>query len=348
MLTITGAGVEAQPVERFPIIMGATASGKTALAVAVARALIERGRPAEIVSADSVQVYRGLDIGSAKPTDAERRGVPHRLIGVRDPRGRYTVRDWLDAAEAAIAEIRAAGGVPVVAGGTHLYIKALLEGLFEGPDPDPELRQSLGEQDLAMLRQELERVDPAAAERIHPADRRRTVRALEVYRLTGVAISEHQRQWDRGRRPDAFTVTIEWPPAELNRRINARVKQMMEDGLLEEVRALAEAGALGEQAREALGYKQLAAHLRGECSLEEAVERVKIETRRFAKNQRTWMRRLAAGPREAGLQKNDSRTPGRLGVIVQGPDLLTAAGLQTAVKKALSEISPGGSHGADA
>ena len=335
-------------MERFPVIMGATASGKTALAVAIARALIERGRPAEVLSADSVQVYRGLDIGAAKPTETERRGVPHRLIDVRDPRDRYTVRDWLTGAEAAIAEIRAAGGVPVVAGGTHLYIKALLEGLFEGPEPDPELRQALGEQELATLRVELERVDPAAAERIHPADRRRTVRALEVHRLTGVPISEHQRQWDRGRRPDAFTVTIEWPPAELSRRINARVKQMMEDGLLEEVRELVRAGALGEQAREALGYKQLAAHLRGECTLEEAVERVKIETRRFAKNQRTWMRRLAAGPREESLQKNDSRTPGRSGVIVQGPDLLTAEGLQYAVNKALHEFSPGGSPGADA
>jgi len=350
MLTIAAMDVEAQAVERFPVIMGATASGKTALAVAVARAIIDRGRAAEVISADSVQVYRGLDIGSAKPDETERDGVPHRLIDVRDPRERYTVRDWLDDAETAIAEIRCAGGVPIVAGGTHLYIKALLEGLFEGPEPDAELRQTLGDEDLATLRRELEAIDPAAAERIHPADRRRTVRAIEVYRLTGSPISEHQRQWDRGRRRDAFTVTIEWPPAELNRRINARVKQMMEDGLLDEVRGLVENGALGEQAREALGYKQLAAHLRDECTLEEAVERIKIETRRFAKNQRTWMRRLAAvgrGDESESLQKNDSRTNPARAVILSGPSLMTAGGLQAASMKVLSEIFAGRSHAGD-
>ncbi len=319
-------------MERFPVIMGATASGKTSLAVAVARRLIESGPPAAVISADSVQVYRGLDIGSAKPTPEERQGVAHHLIDVCDPRERFTVKDWLDAAEEAVASVRASGGVPIVAGGTHLYMKAFLEGLFEGPDPDPALREELNATPLATLREELQRVDPAACERIHPADQRRTVRAIEVFRLTGTPISEHQTQWDRGRREDAFVVRLAWETPELNRRINARVKQMMDAGFLDEVRTLVDAGALGEQARDALGYKQLAAHLRGACTLDEAVERIKIDTRRFAKNQRTWLRRLAVAPAEKTQEReeNDSRTLPGGGLTVEGPSLGDRDGLQTA------------------
>lgn len=324
-------------MRRFPVIMGATASGKTALAVAVARRLIESGTPAEVISADSVQVYRGMDIGSAKPDAEERAGVPHRLIDVCDPRDRFTVKDWLDAAEAAVAEIRQSGGVPIIAGGTHLYMKAFLEGLFEGPEPDPDLRAKLSAAPLEQLRAELERADPAAAERIHPADRRRTVRALEVHRLTGIPISEHQTQWDRGRRDDAVVVRLTWDTPELNRRINARVKQMMHAGFLDEVRALIEADALGEQAREALGYKQLAAHLRGACSLEDAVERIKIDTRRFAKNQRTWLRRLGAEKSEGG-QENDSRTLSPTDIVIEGASLVDAASLQSSVSKIITAI----------
>jgi len=325
-------------VRRFPVIMGATASGKTALAVAVARALIDSGTPSEVISADSVQIYRGMDIGSAKPDETEKQGVPHRLIDVCDPRERFTVKDWLDAAEDAVREIRAGGGVPIVAGGTHLYMKAFLEGLFEGPEPDAALRAELSARPLAELRSELERVDAAAAERIHPADQRRTVRALEVYRLTGKPISAHQRQWDRGRRDDAVVVRLAWETPELNRRINARVKRMMEQGFLDEVRGLVEADAMGEQAREALGYKQLATHLRGGCSLDEAVERIKIDTRRFAKNQRTWLRRLGADPgkKSEDAQENDSRTLGAGSLTIAGASLLDSNGLQTAVNEVIT------------
>jgi tRNA dimethylallyltransferase len=203
----------------------------------------------------------------------------------------------------------------VVVGGTHLYIKAFLEGLFEGPEPDPALRDSLRARGLPALRAELERVDPPAAARIHPADERRTVRALEVFRQTGRPITEHQRQWDRaGARADCVLVGLDWAPEALNPRINARVKSMMERGLLEEVRVLWQGRRLGTQSCEALGYKQLIGHLEGRTTLDEAVEQIKIETRRLAKNQRTWLRRLrsikgsrwidaAAVPRErwAGL-----------------------------------------------
>ncbi len=280
----------------FPVICGPTASGKTDLAVAVALGLAELGTPAEVVSADAFQVYRELDIASAKPTAAERNGVPHHLIDVADVAERFTVARWLGLAEEAIAEIRARDAVPIVAGGTHLYVKALLDGLFEGPEADETIRSGLAAMDPAERRAELERVDPDAAARIHANDERRTIRALEVFRITGTPISELQRQWDRQQpdRSDRRLVILEWDVPELNARINARVRRMIESGLLGETRALAD--RLGPTAREALGTKQLLRHLAGEWTLEEAVEQIKIETRRFAKNQRTWMRRLAATP----------------------------------------------------
>lgn len=280
----------------FPVIVGPTAGGKSALALAVARSFVDRGRPAEIVSADSVQIFRHMDIGSAKPTPAERRAVPHHLIDIAEPEDRFTVHDWLAAAERTIDDIRARGHIPVVVGGTNLYIKALLEGLFEGPEPDEALRDSLRAMTQADRRAELERVDPAAAGRIHPNDERRTVRALEVYRQTGVPISDHQKQWDNADRlrPGARLVGLDWPTEVINRRINARVREMMDAGLLGEVRTLAP--RLGPQARETLGYKQILRHLSGDWSLDEAVEQIKIETRRFAKNQRTWLRRLRTTP----------------------------------------------------
>lgn len=300
---------------RVPVICGPTAGGKTDLGVEVAlRARDRFGGPGEVVTADSMQVYRGLDIGTAKPTAEERRGVPHHLIDIVDPTEGFTVESWLRLAEGCIADVRARGGVPVVVGGTHLYIKALLDGLFEGPGADEGLRAELMGMDAGARRAELERVDPGAAARIHRNDVRRTVRALEVYRLTGTPISTHQRQWDRDRGACPYTVVIlEWEPGELNKRINARVKQMVERGLVEEVRGLWESGRLGGQgghggeggeggegdgggqAGQGLGYKQLVAHFQGRCTLDEAIEAIKVETRRFAKNQRTWLKRLRGG-----------------------------------------------------
>ena len=224
-----------------------------------------------------------------------RSGVPHRLIDIVEPDEPFTVSDWLARAEAVIDDLRSRGGTPVVVGGTHLYIKALLEGLFEGPASDPALRARLAAETPAALRERLAAVDPEAAARIHPNDLRRTIRALEVHAATGRPISEQQREWDAGRRrADALLVAVRWPTEEINQRINARVRRMMDEGLLEEVRGLSERGVLGEQARQGLGYRQLLEHLESHLSLDEAVERIKIETRRFAKNQRTWLRRLMA------------------------------------------------------
>ncbi len=281
---------------RSPVIIGPTAGGKSDLAVEVAHLL---GGPdkAEIITADAFQVYRGVDVGTAKPTADERRGITHHLIDILDPTEPFTVSDWLAAAERALTDIRARGRTPIVVGGTHLYIKAFLEGLFEGPDPDPALREQLRALGLPALRAELERADPAAAARIHPNDERRTIRALEVFRQTGTPISAHQKQWDAGAgRADCLLVGLDWPVEALNQRINARVKSMLDRGLLEETRALLSANRLGPQARQALGYKQLIEHLEGRATLDAAIEQIKIETRRLAKNQRTWLKRLRVTP----------------------------------------------------
>lgn len=286
-------------LRRFPVIVGPTAGGKSSLAIALAHALTARGIGAEVVTADSMQVYRGMDIGTAKPSKAEREGVVHHLIDVVEPGvpgEAYSVDRWLGEAETLIERLRHEGRVPIVVGGTHLYIKALLDGLFQGPPADEALRQELTAMGLPELRAELERIDPASAARIHPNDLRRTVRALEVYRVTGTAISEHQRQWDNRGRDDALLVGLRLEHEALNRRINQRVRAMVEHGLVDEVRALWERGLLSGQAGQALGYKQFVSHFEGACTLDEAVEKIKIETRRFAKNQRTWLRRLSVTP----------------------------------------------------
>ncbi|MHC4910150.1 MAG: tRNA (adenosine(37)-N6)-dimethylallyltransferase MiaA [Planctomycetota bacterium] len=273
------------------LILGPTAGGKTALSVALAAALPGGG---ECIGADSMQVYTGMDIGTAKPTVGERAGVPHHLFDIADPAADgFSVDTWLDAATAAVADIRARGRWPIVVGGTNLYVQALLYGLFDGPPADEALRQELQAQDGETLRARLVEIDPSAAERIHPNDRRRTIRAIEVHAATGRPISEQQAEWSAETiRPDVFIVGLEWPVEMINGRINARVRAMVEDGLVEEVRRLEAAGSLGAQAREALGYKQVLDALEGRCTLEEAVEQIKIRTRRFAKQQRTWLRRF--------------------------------------------------------
>jgi tRNA dimethylallyltransferase len=280
-----------QAIPPIIVILGPTAAGKTRLAIDLARRLPGGG---ECVGCDSMQVYRGMDVGTAKPTPDEQAAAPHHLLDVADPADdAFSVDRWLGLAEQAIAGIRARARWPIVVGGTNLYVKALLEGLFDGPPPDPQLRATLATRSIEALRAELVEIDPESAARIHANDRRRTIRAIEVYRTAGRPISELQQQWDRGRvRDDAFLVGLDYPVEAINRRINARVRDMVAAGLFEEVRALAGAGALGPQAREALGYRQVLDHLEGRCSADEAVEQIKIRTRRFAKQQRTWLRRF--------------------------------------------------------
>lgn len=311
---------ERTPKPLIPVIAGPTAGGKTSLAIRCAKLAQAKGHTPRgaVISADAFQVYRGLDIASAKPSMDEREGVEHHLIDIVEPTEPFTVAQWLELATQKIDEIEANGGWPIVVGGTHLYIKALIDGLFEGPPADEVLREQLRAMPAAERRAELERVDPRAAQRIHPADERRTIRALEVYRLTGTPISDHQGQWDAGTNPLAgrlLLVTLHWDTDAINRRINARVRAMVDAGLVEETRRLLEAGTLGPQAGQALGTKQIAVYLDQASqlvfSLEDAIERTKIETRRFAKNQRTWLRRLAAGPGDS---------PRRLAIHPDGQD----------------------------
>jgi tRNA dimethylallyltransferase len=305
-------------VTQYPVIVGPTAGGKTAVGVEVALALEAAGHgPGEIVTADAFQVYRGMDIGTAKPTGEERRGVPHHLIDLVEPAERFTVHDWLGLAEPVIADIRGRGNVPIVVGGTNLYVKAFLDGMFDGPQPSAAVRDAVAEMTQPQRRAELERVDPGASARIHASDIRRTIRALEVFRATGTPISVLQAQWDAERvaRPDAVLVGLDWAVEPLNRRINARVRAMLEGGLVEEARGLWEPGRLGAQAREAIGYKQLVPHFEGVQTLEEASERVKIETRRLGKNQRTWLRRLSARPGSVRIEATE-QNPGNIAQVI--------------------------------
>ena len=285
------------PANRYPVIVGPTAGGKTALGVELAKRLRRAdGQPGQVVTADAYQIYTDLNIGTAKPTLEERAGIEHHLIDIAQLKDRFTVHDWLHRADPIVERLRTNDITPVVVGGTNLYIKAFLDGLFEAPEPSDEIKQHVEGMTQPERRELLSKVDPEAHERIDGADIRRTKRALEVYLQTAVPITQLQAQWDRDKptRPEAVLVGLDWPVEAINARINLRVKLMIEQGLVEEARALFNADAFGPQSREAIGYKQLIAHFEGHCTLSEAIERIKIDTRRFAKNQRTWLKRLRA------------------------------------------------------
>jgi tRNA dimethylallyltransferase len=266
--------------------MGPTASGKSALAHAVA---VVTG--AEILSADSMSVYRGMDIGTAKPSAAERGEVPYHGLDLVNPDETFTVARWLELADAVIAETTAP---LVLVGGTPLYFQALFQGLFEGPPAEPAFRLELAGIEPAELYRQLKAIDPAAAARIHPNDRKRLTRALEVFKATGRTISEQQSQWESPTpRYPSVRFALAWPREELNRRINARTRQMLAAGWLDETRQLlATYGRFSVTAAEAAGYALLSQVARGELELEEAAEQIKIRTRQLAKRQMTWFRRF--------------------------------------------------------
>ena len=275
------------------VIVGCTASGKSDLAEALARQL-----GATLMAVDSMQVYRGMDIGTAKPSPETRRAIRHEMIDVADPWERFSAARFVEQARPILDRHVGEGRPIILIGGTILYLRALLEGLFEGPTADPALRRRLeakaGQIGVPALHQQLQVADPLAASRIHPNDLRRIVRALEVFELTGERISDLQTQWNRDHPAITGTfIGVARDREGLNRRINARVRAMVAAGLVEEVRRLAaDSRGLSVEAASAVGYRQLLDHFAGRGTLEEALEQIKIQTRHLAKLQRTWLKRF--------------------------------------------------------
>ena len=249
---------------------------------------------AEIVSADSQQVYRGMDIGTGKATAEQRARVPHHLLDVIDPDEEMTAARFVDLADAAIAQLAARGTPVVVAGGTGLYVRALLLGLFDGPPADPAFRERMAAQEVPALFARLREIDPEIAERLEPHDRKRITRALEVFEQTGVTMSEYQRRHDFSKvtpRYRARLVGLRPPRQQLYARIDARVEQMIAAGLVQEVRRLRAAGYTPPlRSQQAIGYAELHRHLAGELDLEIAAQLTQRNTRHYARRQLSWYR----------------------------------------------------------
>jgi tRNA dimethylallyltransferase len=281
---------------RGPILIaGPTAVGKSELALSLAERL-----NGEIISVDSMQVYRGLDIGTAKPSLEERQRVPHHLIDVVDLTAPFDAAQFVRLAQAAVAEIESRGHVPIFCGGTGLYFKAYLEGLGDAPPADEALRMELEKTPLSELINELAEKDPITFEKIDRQNPRRVIRAIEVIRLTGKPFSAQRAAWQplpqdspttRDTQPPTRFFCLSRESTDLHTRINARVDVMFQRGLVEEVKNLMNHGlAENKNAMQAIGYRQVVEHLRGERSLRETIELVKIRTRQFAKRQMTWFR----------------------------------------------------------
>ena len=272
--------------DRPLVILGPTASGKSSLAVATAKEIAQ----AEIVSIDSMAVYRGMDVGTASPTASDQQQVPHHLIDVADPSEEFTVGVFKRLAAAAIDTIRERGNTPILVGGTGLYLRAVVDDL-NLPGRYPEAAAELdAEPDTEALHTRLASLDPLAASRMEPSNRRRVLRALEVTIGSGSPFSSFGPGLEEYGPTPFVMVALRWPQEVLDERIATRYQQQMEAGFLDEARLLA-AGGVGRTAAQALGYKELLAHLAGECSLEEALATAIKRTRRFARRQQRWFRR---------------------------------------------------------
>lgn len=284
-------GIERNGVKLL-ILLGPTASGKTGLAVRLAESI-----GAEIVNADSMQVYRSMDIGTAKPTAEQRRRVPHHLLDLVEPDRTFSVADFRAAAEQAIADIAARGKRVVVCGGTGLYIRALTGGLVDAPGGDEDIRNELrdlaGMKGTEVLYSLLEESDPASAARLHPNDQFRIIRALEICRITGRPASELRGEHRFAEaRYHCLKIGLATARDVLYERIDARVESMIQDGFVDEVRTLLESGYPASlKPMRSLGYRHVIGFLSGGCSLEEAILLMKRDTRRYAKRQLTWFNR---------------------------------------------------------
>ncbi len=308
-------------------IAGPTASGKTALSVALAKQL-----HTEIISADSMQIYRGMDIGTAKPTLAERDGVPHHMLDIAMPEESFSVARFVELADACAQDILRHGKVPIVAGGTGLYMDALIEcSTFSGDETDHALRDEL--QKLAQeagneaVWEKLRQVDPVGAARLHPNNLKRVIRALEVYHQTGMTIDALNAQNKRPA-PKYHACILAVCPASrdaLYERINTRVDAMLADGLLAETQMLWEQGKLVGTAAQAIGYKELLAYLQGEASLGDCVELLKQRTRNYAKRQLTWLKR------NPNVQWIRYDTPDLPAMVEQATEIIEKCGVYGAV-----------------
>lgn len=273
------------------VLVGPTAVGKTAISVAVARRL-----GAEIISGDSMQVYRGMDIGTAKITPAEMDGVPHHMIDMKEPDEPFSVAEFQARVDGLIRSILGRGRLPMLVGGTGLYVRAVLqEYTFTEMEGDPDLRERLAAEEaqhsVGHLHRRLAAVDPAAAARLHPNDLRRIIRALEVFETTGVPISETQTAGDAAPRYDDLFIGLTMDRELLYQRIDQRVEQMLAAGLQREVERLLLRFPPSTQALEAIGYREMVWHLRGLLTYPETAALIQRNTRRFAKRQYTWFKR---------------------------------------------------------
>jgi tRNA dimethylallyltransferase len=293
-------------------LTGPTASGKTAVGIELAKLL-----DAEIVAMDSMTVYRHLDIGTAKPTREEQAAAPHHLLDIVDPWEEFSQADYAATARAAVDDILSRGKLPLLVGGTPLYLKTLLRGMYEGPPPDWEFRRRMeAEADQngpTYLQERLGNVDPAAAAKLHANDRRRLIRALEVFELTGRPLSEQQLEFEHPRREATGRVfLIDWPRPELFARIDRRVDEMLATGLIAETEAaLAMPGGMSRTARQGLGYREVIDMLEGRLTRAELADAIKVHTRQFAKRQGTWFRSLEECRKIAMSEPTDAcRTAG--------------------------------------
>lgn len=281
-------------MKQLPCIVGPTACGKTAVGIALAKKY-----GGEIVSMDSMQIYRGMTIGTAAPAEAEMDGVPHHMVGVASPAENWSVARFAEAADRCVQDILARGRLPILVGGSGLYLDAVITGRAFAPGHTggairAALEEELRSRGIAPMLEELRAVDPASASRLHPADEKRILRALEVYRETGRTITEHNLESRSApRRYEPVYIGLAFRDrADMKERIDRRVEQMMAAGLAEEVRALLEAGVPRDAtALQAIGYKELLPALDGSRSLAEAAEEVKLRSRQYAKRQLTWLRR---------------------------------------------------------
>ncbi len=278
-------------LQRAIYLTGPTAVGKTAVGVALARL------GAEIVAMDSMTIYRRMDIGTAKPAMAERGGIPHHLIDMVEPWESASVADYRNWAREVVAAIEGRGKRALFVGGTALYLKTLLRGLFDGPGTDPELRLRLDQEaeahGEAALHARLAVLDPAAAARLHPHDRRRIIRALEVIELTGQPLSALQVEHHRPAPTGAQVYALELPRATLYDRINRRVLGFFDLGLVEEVRGLqASPRPMSPAAAQGIGYREVIAMLAGQANLAQTIDTIQTRSRQFAKHQATWFRGL--------------------------------------------------------